>query len=145
MLNSAAPPATSFNSWSVSPTPYLEVRESEGVPLAALERSELAGRYSHWLGASGRRYMFSVFDPASCPAYCDAILVTAKVDSLGRRTIVAIADTGDFPDPAVSRAAQAARSLGGRVELHLHLLAASRAQRREAIADLVCNGTPGRN
>ena len=89
--------------------------------------------------------MFSVFAPESCPAYCDAILVVAKVDSLGRRTIIAIDDTGEFPDPAVSRAAQIARSLGGGVELHLHLLAASRAQRREAITDLVCYGTPGRN
>ena len=89
--------------------------------------------------------MFSVFAPDSCPAYCDAILVVAKVDSLGRRTIIAIDDTGEFPDPAVSRAAHIARSLGGGGELHLHLLAASRAQRREAIVDLVCYGTPGRN
>jgi len=145
MLNTTASLACSSDAWSPAPPTYLEVRESEALPLAALERSDLAGRYSHWLGASGRRYMFSVYTPASCPAYCDAVLVVAKVDFHGRRSILAIEDTGEFPDPAVSRAAQKALAAGGKVELHLHLLAASRAQRREAITDLVCYAPPGRN
>ena len=145
MLNTTASSVRSSDAWSCAPQPLLDVRESEAQPLAALERSDLAGRYSHWLGASGRRYMFSVYAPAACPAYCDAVLVVAKVDAYGRRSIVAIEDTGEFPDPAVSRAARIARAAGGKVELHLHLLAASRAQRREAIADLVCYAAPGRN
>jgi len=145
MLNIATSPARSSDVWSPAPPTCLEVRESEALPLAALERSDLAGRYSHWLGASGRRYMFSVYAPSSCPAYCDAVLVVAKVDVYGRRSIVAIEDTGAFPDPAVSRAAHMALAAGGKAELHLHLLAASRAQRREAIADLICYAAPGRN
>ena len=105
----------------------------------------LAGRYAQWLGASGRRYLFSVYDPSSCPAYSDAILVLAKVDGHGRRTILAIEDTGDFADPAVSRAMRTAARCDGAVEVHLHLLASTRPARREAIADLLCYATPSRN
>ncbi len=131
--------------WIGSPSPHASVCESESLPLFGLAHSDLAGRYSHWLGASGKRYLFSVYDPAACPAYCDAVLVVAKVDDFGRRAIVGIEDTGDFPDPAVCRAAQAAKRAGARAELHLHLLAPTRASRREAIADLVGYASPARN
>jgi hypothetical protein len=131
--------------WSADETPRTSVCEGETRPLAALVGSPLAGRYSQWLGASGRRYLFSVYDPSSCPAYSDAVLVLAKVDEVGRRTILAIEDTGDFADPAVSRALRAASRCDGAVEVHLHLLASTRLARRDAIADLLCYATPNRN
>lgn len=144
MLEALAP-AFPEAAWKGAPTPRSNVAESEGLPLFGLANSDLAGRYSHWLGTSGKRYLFSVYDPATCPAYCDAVLVVAKVDAFGRRAIIAIEDTGDFPDPAVCRAAQAAKRAGERAELHLHLLATTRAARREAIADLVGYASPARN
>jgi hypothetical protein len=131
--------------WTCETTPRTGVCEGESKPLSALAGSPLAGRYSQWLGASGRRYLFSVYDPSACPAYCDAILVLAKVDEHGRRTILAIEDTGDFADPAVSRAMQTAAHCDEAVEVHLHLLASTRPARRDAITDLLCYATPSRN
>ena len=54
----------------------------------------------------------------------------------GRRRIVALADTGVFPEPVVARLAQTAAPFSGRLELHLHLLAATAAERRAALDDL---------
>lgn len=133
------------NLWSAEETPRTSVCEGELKGLSALAGSGLAGRYAQWLGASGQRYLFSVYEPSSCPAYSDAILVLAKVDGHGRRAILAIEDTGDFADPAVSRALRAAARCDGDVEVHLHLLASTRQARREAIADLLCYATPNRN
>lgn len=140
-LSGQTPPSL----WSAETPPRTGVCEGEARPLSALAGSDLAGRYSQWLGASGRRYLFSIYDPSSCPAYSDAILVLAKVDGLGRRTILAIEDTGDFADPAVSRAMRMASRCDCAVEVHLHLLASNRPARREAIADLLCYATPSRN
>lgn len=104
--------------------------------LAALAGEALAGRFRHWRGLSGRRYVFSVYDPASCPAYGDAVLIVATVDASGERRIVSIADTGALPEIAVAGARRIAASLEARVECHVHLLAASRFGREAAIADL---------
>ena len=104
--------------------------------LAALAGEALAGRFRHWRGRSGRRYAFSVYDPASCPAYEDAVLIVAAVGPGGERRIVSIADTGALPEIAVARARAIASSLEARVECHVHLLAASRLEREAAIADL---------
>lgn len=104
--------------------------------LAALAGEALAGRFRHWRGWSGRRYVFSVYDPASCPAYEDAVLIVAAAGPDGERRIVSIADTGALPEIAVARARAIASSLATRVECHVHLLAASRAEREAAIADL---------
>lgn len=131
--------------WSAAKTPRTGVCEGESQGLSSLAGSPLAGRYAQWLGASGRRYLFSVYDPQSCPAYCEAILVLAKVDEHGRRTILSIEDTGDFADPAVSRALRMAARCAEGAEVHLHLLASNRSERREAIADLLLYATPSRN
>jgi hypothetical protein len=102
--------------------------------LAALADGSLAAKFHYWRGASGRRYVFSVHERASCPAYDDAILLVATKDEYGHRRIAFIADTGALPE---LRLAQATRVAGDRaVELQTHLLAASVAARAEIIADL---------
>ena len=99
-------------------------------PLAALAGDMLGGRFRSWLGHSGRRYVFSVYDAASCPPYEHAVMIVAAASSTDERRVAAIVDTGCFPDVAMAKAA------GGAVELHVHLLAQSRAERDAVIADL---------
>jgi len=110
--------------------------ETEAEPLAALADEPLSPRFCAWRGASGRRYIASVYEARACPAYCDAALIVVAAGPDGRRRIVALADTGVFPEPVVARLAQTAAPFSGRLELHLHLLAATVAERRAALDDL---------
>jgi hypothetical protein len=102
--------------------------------LSALAGDPLANRFRHWRGASGRRYIFSVYDLASCPAYDDVVLIVAAVARNNRR-IVFIADTGALPELTIERAKQMAAALNCPVEFHVHLLASSRAERAAVISD----------
>src|SRR5579872_530680 len=113
-----------------------ETASAANSELAALAGETLAGRFRHWRGASGRRYVFSVYDSDACPAYDDAVLIVATIGPSGERRIVSIADTGALPEIAVAHARRIASSLSMRVECHVHLLAASRFEREAAIADL---------
>jgi hypothetical protein len=70
---------------------------TQSEPLAALDGEVLNERFRSWRGASGRRYIFSVFDPARCPAYCDAVLIVAAVDAEGKPRALGLVDTGPFP------------------------------------------------
>ncbi len=110
--------------------------ETEAEPLASLADEPLSPRFCAWRGASGRRYIASVYEAHACPAYCDAALIVVAAAPDGRRRIDALADTGVFPEPVVARLAQTAAPFPGRLELHLHLLAATAAERRAALDDL---------
>ena len=104
--------------------------------LTSLANEKLAERFRHWRGASGRRYIFSLYAPESCPAYDDAVLIVALKATNGLRRIATICDTGSLPELALARACKAAAAPGESVECHIHLLAASRAERAAVIGDL---------
>ena len=110
--------------------------EAEAEPLAALADEPLSPRFCAWRGASGRRYIASVYEARACPAYCDAALIAVAVDADGARRVVALADTGAFPEPVVARLEQTLAPIAERLEFHLHLLAESSAERRAALDDL---------
>ena len=110
--------------------------ETEAEPLAALADEPLSPRFCAWRGASGRRYIASVYEARACPAYCDAALIAVAANCHGERRIVALADTGAFPEPVVARLTQTLAPAAERLEFHLHLLAATSAERRAALDDL---------
>ena len=111
-------------------------RSAASQALTSLANEKLAERFRHWRGASGRRYIFSLYAPESCPAYDDAVLIVALKAADGLRRIAMICDTGSLPELALSRACKAAAAPGESVECHVHLLAASRAERAAVIEDL---------
>jgi hypothetical protein len=110
-------------------------------PLAALADASFAQRFRHWRGASGRRYIFSVYDPLACPSYDNAVLIAASRDQQGEARIVFIADTGALPEIVLARAKEETAAFGG-AEFHIHLLAATRAERSTLIEDLAPSGGP---
>jgi hypothetical protein len=114
----------------------LYLAEPDGEPLASLLGDTLSPRFCSWRGASGRRYIVSVYDFHRCPAYCDAVLIAVSVAPDGRRRPLALADTGVFPEPLIARMARSLAAAGARMEFHLHLLAASSAERKAALDDL---------
>jgi hypothetical protein len=131
-LVASRPPAGCWPEPAPPTVPYFA--ETEAEPLAALADEPLSPRFCAWRGASGRRYIASVYEARACPAYCDAALIAVAAEPGGRRRIVALADTGAFPEPVVARLARTPAD--GRLELHLHLLAATAAERRAALDDL---------
>jgi hypothetical protein len=111
-------------------------RDCEAAALAALADTPLASRFCAWPGISGRRYVFSVYPSTECPAFCDAVLLVVVRDEVGRRRVVSIVETGRFPEPVLLRAARDFRAHAAKLEFHMHLLAASAADRAAALADL---------
>jgi hypothetical protein len=107
-----------------------------GAALAALAGTSIADRFCSWIGSSGRRYVFSVYPAAECPAFRDAVLLAAVRDMTGQRRAVLSRDTGAFPEPVVAKAQRQLMSYGPGLEFHLHLMAASPAERAATIADL---------
>ena len=111
-------------------------RPPESAPLAALAGESLGGRFRCWRGASGRRFLFSVYSSAACPAYDHAVLIGAGVAADGTRQMLFVADTGAFPEPVLGRARAILAKAGMRVELHVHVLAETPGERAALIEDI---------
>jgi hypothetical protein len=109
---------------------------AQGSELAGLAETALASRFFCWEGLSGRRYVFSVYAPSECPAFCDAVVLVAVRDLAGRRTVVSVFDSGAFPEPILQRAKRDLSAYGAALEFHIHLLAATLAEREVVRADL---------
>jgi hypothetical protein len=107
-----------------------------GAALAALAGMPFSRRFWSWTGLSGRRYVFSVYPALTCPAFCDAVLLAVVRDAADRPRVVAVCDTGAFPEPVVARAQRQFRAYGPGLEFHLHLLPSSPADRAAALSDL---------
>ncbi|HTZ66543.1 MAG TPA: hypothetical protein VMB83_03575 [Roseiarcus sp.] len=110
--------------------------QTRGSSLAALAGMPISSRFCSWVGSSGRRYVFSIYPASECPAFRDAVLLAAVRDMTGERRAVLVRETGAFPEPVVARAQRELKAFGSGLELHLHLLATSAAERGAMIADL---------
>jgi hypothetical protein len=110
--------------------------DGDSAPLLTLAGDALGTRHRCWRGASGRRYVFSVYSRQACPAYSHAVIMVVAVQPDGARRVVLAADTGCFPEMALANASKEWAKAGSEIELHVHLLAASLAERRAVVADL---------
>lgn len=110
--------------------------EGDDAPFAALDAEILNGRFRAWAGASGRRYIFSVYDPEQCPAYCYGILIGTATTFDGHCRVFYFADTGALPEQTMRRAREAADAMAGKVEFHVHLLTQTDQERAGVAADI---------
>jgi hypothetical protein len=104
--------------------------------LAALAGTSISSRFCSWIGLSGRRYIFSVYQAADCPAFRDAVLLAAVRDMTGQRRVISVWETGAFPEPVVAKAQHELSAFGPGVEFHLHLVTNSTGGHAATIADL---------
>ena len=111
--------------------------------LSGLVGSSVADRFRAWTGRSGRRYVFSVFPIVGPPADLDhlplvdeSVALGVQRSGSGTRTVLWAAGTGDCPVTFLESDRMRALHALGRCELHLHLLAGSRDERRTVLADL---------
>ena len=96
----------------------------------------ISSRFCSWLGLSGRRYVFSVYTAANCPALRDAVLLTVVRDMTGQRRVISVRETGTSPEPVIARAQREHEAFGPGLEFHLYLLGSTSAERAAAVVDL---------
>ena len=111
-------------------------------PLAGLAGTDLSRRFCYWRGASGHRYLFSVFRLGSrkvedrCPGFERAIVLAVAHGQNGEREIVCAGETGSEPQAYFeSRGLQDAIAAGAN-EIHVHLLTRDLEARTAILRDL---------
>lgn len=115
----------------------VRARRSTPTPFASLGIDvEPRERFHFWSGASGQRYVHSVYSLFECPEVPAANFLLVRRDASGSREVLAI---GRLRHGAGSLNLAEIRQRGARLganEVHVHLLAPSAAQRRVIEADL---------
>lgn len=100
---------------------------------ARITRDRAIGRdFHYWVGASGARYLHTVFAVADCPVLDEAVYIAVRRSADGRRQALAVGRFGPFGGGCEIAAA---RRMGAG-EIHVHLMAATPAARRTAMRDL---------
>ncbi len=107
------------------------------VPLSAKANGTLARTFCAWNGASGERYMCSVFAIGNCPLFSDAVVLAVRTTRGGDREIIAATDSGGLPELLLEEPLLGFISSRGATHWHVHLLCGSAEERRAAIADLL--------
>ena len=103
---------------------YRARRSALNPELAVMDTtSELTDRFHFWSGASGQRYVHTVYDLIDCPEFPAANFLLVHREKSGRRTVLAI---GHATHAAGSLNLAEIRQRGaelGADEVHVHLLA----------------------
>jgi hypothetical protein len=100
------------------------------------DASEYQERFHFWCGASGQRYVHTVYDLVDCPEVPAANFLLVHRDAAGRRSVLAI---GHLKHEAATLNLAEIRHRGARLganEVHVHLLAPSVEERRVVELDL---------
>lgn len=123
--------------------PAAEIIAGGNAPLSSLAEGTLAQRFHAWCGASGRRYICSVFPvdraaaDAGLPDYVDAIALAVTCNAEGSRRCLSLLVTDEeLAEPVVRQQFIAAALAAGAIEWHVHLLAADAQQRRLVSKDI---------
>ena len=104
-------------------------------PLASLSRTGLEKLFHSWLGASGRRYIFSVYAVGAPPVFDRSRAVVAAVRRDGAQSRIAFVFAPNPGDDDFAFWTARARA-GGACEWHVHLLAETPEARAAILSDL---------
>jgi hypothetical protein len=110
-------------------------------PALVCAEAAFSQAFHYWRGASGRRYLHSVYTLVGCPALPRANYILVRRYDDGRRVPLAF---GVTKDDAISLNLAHLRHEGakrGANEVHIHLLAETPAERADAEADLLAAHT----
>ena len=106
-------------------------------PALVCAEARFAQAFHYWRGASGRRYLHSVYTLIGCPAMPQANYILVRRRDDGTRTPLAF---GQATDDASSLNLAHLRHQGARLganEVHIHLLAETAEERAAVEADLI--------
>lgn len=98
-------------------------KRSQAIEEPTRMRAEEAGRFHFWTGASGKRYVHTVYELIDCPALPAANYVLVRREPGARRKVLAIGRV-DQSVPSLNLAEIRKRGAEmGAHEVHVHLLA----------------------
>jgi len=99
--------------------------------------AETAPRFHFWTGASGKRYVHTVYSLFDCPTLEDANYILVRRSDRATRTVLAIGRLlNGCPTLNLAEIRQHAAALGAD-EVHVHLLAASWQEAQAVETDLI--------
>lgn len=105
----------------------------QSAPRSVLSR---ASPFLFWTGASGTRYVHSIYNLFECPPVDVGNYILVKRHSDGRRTVLSIGRAAHaVPSLNLAELRQRSAELGAN-EVHIHLLAGSTTQSQTIEADL---------
>lgn len=105
-------------------------------PVAEALQETPAQQFQFWTGASGERYVHSVFSLIGCPELPKAVYILVRHDQHGRRTALRVGRTGhDSESLNLAEIRHRGAQLGAN-EVHVHFLAGGDHERRQAELDL---------
>jgi hypothetical protein len=94
-------------------------------------------RFHFWTGASGKRYVHTVYSLFDCPTLEDANYILVRRSDRSTRTVLAIGRlSNNCPSQNLAEIRQHAAALGAD-EVHVHLLASSSQEAAAVEADLI--------
>ena len=98
---------------------------------------EAPPRFHFWTGASGKRYVHTVYSLFDCPTLEDANYILVRRTDRSRRTVLAIGRLSNrCPTQNLAEIRQHSAVLGAD-EVHVHLLASSSQEAEAVEADLI--------
>jgi hypothetical protein len=98
--------------------------------------AHLTDRFHFWGGASGERYVHTVYSLVDCPEVPQGNFILVHRDAEGRRAVLATGHlTRECPSLNLAELRQRGARLGAN-EVHIHLLASTAQQRRRIELDL---------
>ncbi len=107
----------------------------DNLPLASLSRTGLEKLFHSWLGASGRRYICSVYAVGAQPVFDRSRAVVAAVRRDGAHSQITFVFAPNPEDDDFAFWMARARACGA-CEWHVHLLAATPEARAAILSDL---------
>ncbi len=94
-------------------------------------------RFHFWTGASGKRYVHTVYSLFDCPTLEDANYILVRRSDRSTRAVLAIGRlSNNCPSENLAEIRQHAAALGAD-EVHVHLLASSNQEAAAVEADLI--------
>lgn len=95
--------------------------------------TEFGDRFSFWTGASGKRYIHSVYAVDDCPPLPGAIYLEVAISSQGKRIPVRSGRFSPFWDAALLQSSSRSAAV---TEIHVHLLSNDESESLAVLADL---------
>lgn len=96
------------------------------------EDSGLGERFWYWRGASGQRYIHSIYARDLCPPVPRAVFVLVRTSGGSRRAVA----VGRFDGQGMMSLPPSLPALGGNEEVHVHLLARDEESAEKVLRDL---------
>jgi hypothetical protein len=117
-----------------------EVRENRSRPAAEMTLIEatpdVRERFHFWCGASGQRYVHTIYPLVDCPALPASNYILVKREASGKRTVLSIGRVANSaPSLNLAELRQRGAELGAN-EVHVHLLAGTAKQAKLVEFDL---------